>query len=352
MTVQQGRWQMAVRRGRRRGAKERQTAKGRWDEESPSARAGGEGYGDRGTWQNALALVLLIALVVMWWRWPAGGGSSQAYGPLDTCQRQPRFTAELGLVGSAIGTSIEGVKGLAVVDPSQPAPEGVYQHESWDDFGYLGPFTYDAEGNLYTAPVPLVSLEENPLGEQNRVLRMDTSSQVLSLLVELPPAAEPSSTNPYGVVGLAYDCETGSLYAASLAGSTAGEELGRIFQIRAADGQVLDVYEGADAMGLGVFRGSSGKRLYLGRTRSPEVQSLALDEAGGFAGDLRPEFSLTARARGGMDTARRLRFSGEAMRVHAFDFNYSLQVASEREELELDYAYDGDADAWLPIESP
>ena len=198
--------------------------------------------------------------------------------------------------------------------------------------------------------LPLVSLVENPLGLQNRLLRIDTDSQVMTELVTLPPAREPSSANPFGVVGLAFDCETGSLYASSLAGSTASEELGRIFQVEAASGRLRSQLDGVDAMGLGVFRGSGGKRLYFGRTRSPELHSVALDATGAFVGAPRLELSLADQVRGGLATPRRLRFgAGPQLRLHMMDFNYSLQVAAEREEREIDLRYDPAGDRWQLI---
>ena len=249
---------------------------------------------------------------------------------------------------ASIGTAFQGVKGLAIGDPTGNNGQGsLYQHPSWDDAGYLGPWTYDRRGNIYTGPVPLVSLVENPPEKQNKVYKVDTDSQVMAEFVDLPAAQPPSGANPFGVVGLTYDCDTELLYASSLAGSTAGQEVGRIFRIDLASGQVLNSLDGVDAMGLGVFNGAQGKRLYYGLTRKPEVWSVALDDKGNFAGEPRFEFSLAGLPTEGRQTVRRIRFgNGTDATLYLMAFNYTLQVAGERQETVLKFSYDPFTDTW------
>ena len=274
---------------------------------------------------------------------------SRLLGGADTCRHGPRFTTALGFSSQAsIGTAFQGVKGLAVGDPAGNNGQGaLYQHPSWDDAGYLGPWTYDRNGNIYTAPVPLVSLVENPPEKQNKVYKIDSDSQVMAEFVDLPAALPPSGANPFGVVGLAYDCDTESLYASSLAGSTAGQEVGRIFRIDLASGKVQETLEKVDTMGLGVFNGAQGKRLYYGLTRKPEVWSIALDESGAFLGEPRFELSLAGLPTEGRNTVRRIRFGAAAdATLYLIPFNYTLQVAGERQETVLKFGYDPFTDTW------
>jgi hypothetical protein len=270
----------------------------------------------------------------------------------DLCRRGPRFTAAMGFSQQAsIGTAIQGVKGLAIVDPAGDNGQGsLYQHPTWDDAGYLGAWTYDRRGNVYVAPAPLVSLIENPPEQQNKIYKVDSDSQVMAEWADLPAALPPSGANPYGVVGLAYDCDTELLYAASLAGSTAGQEVGRIFSVDLATGQVLNTLEGIDAMGVGVFNGAQGHRLYYGLTRRPEVWSIALDEQGRFVGEPRFELSLADLPTEGRQTVRRMRFgSGADATFYLVNFNYTLQVAGERQETILKFAYDPFSDTWSAV---
>lgn len=275
--------------------------------------------------------------------------TSAPLGGVTACRHSPRFITALE-VGprAALGTSVSGITGLAIVDPDGDNGTGsIYQHESWDDAGSLGPWVYDRAGNVYTAAAPLVSLVENPPEDQNKIYRVDTDSQTMAELLDLPPALPPSGANPFGVVGLAYDCETEHLYATSLMGSTAADEVGRIFQIDLESGEMMDQLEGIDAMGVAVFNGRDGKRLYYGLTRRPEVWSIPLDAAGHFAGEPQMVLSLAGLDMRGNDVVRRIDFTpGPNMLLRTMDFNYSLQIASQRDESRFEYVYDPENDGW------
>jgi hypothetical protein len=283
---------------------------------------------------------------------PAAPNQAAGIGPGGACQGTPHFVASLGTGPRAmIGTSVPGVKGLAVFDPDKPRDQGgIFQHPSWDDAGALGPYAYDADGNLYVAPAPLDNVQDNPVALQNRLYKVDTDSMEMTQLVDLPPGQPPSGANPFGVIGLAYDCASRQLFAASVAGSTAGQEAGRIFRVDPATQAATVLQDGVDAFGLATFNGAQGKRLYYGLARQPELYSVALDEQGAFADSPRRELSLADLADGTSDKVRRIRFpAGNRMTLHAYDFTYSLQVASEREERLFQYAYDAATDAWTRV---
>lgn len=302
-----------------------------------------------------------IILLLLGGRWLRSQQQNQAtptppiartLGGVDGCRRGPQFTTTLGLSGqAAVGTSFLGVKGLALFDPAGNNGQGsFYQHPSWDQAGYLGPWLYDRRGHIYTAPVPLVSLVDNPTEEQNKLYQVDTSSQEMREYLAFDWPLPPSGANPFGVVGLAYDCETESLYVTTLAGSTASQEVGRIYQVDLITGQIFDQREGVDAMGVAVFNGRDGKRLYYGLTRRPEVHSIALDAQGNFVGESRLEFVLTDDEGSGRIVPRRIRFTdGPTMSLNLIQFSYSLQVVAERQETLLTYSYDPFADSWSLI---
>lgn len=281
---------------------------------------------------------------------PSSGAPEAALvGAVDECRSGPRFQTALNLSPqAALATTFTNVKGLAIFDPAGNNGQGsLYQHPTWDDAGFLGPFITDRRGDIYVAPAPLVSVVENPPELQNRIYRVDSNNQEMALFLDLPWSQPPSGGNPFGVVGLAYDCETESLYATSLAGSTASQQLGRIFRIDLKTGQVTSQLDGIDAMGVSAFNGAEGKRLYYGLARSPEVYSVALDAQGNFVGEPRLEYSFAGDTVGGRRTARRIRFSGaDTMRLSLMDFNYSLQVASARQEDVVTLGYDADSDSW------
>jgi hypothetical protein len=266
-------------------------------------------------------------------------------GYVTHCLRPPTFIQQLGMGQQPlIGTSARGFVGFVVIDPQ--TGEG-YQDPSWDDAGYLGAYAYTERGDFYVAPAPQSSLELNPPEKQNILHRIDSSSAQLAPFVELPAALPVSANNPFGILGMAYDCDTGSLYASSVAGSTPTEEAGRIFQISATTGEILGSLDGIDAFGVGVFNTAEGKRLYYGKARSAELYSLPLDNEGRFAGEPRLEFSTTAFPDGDNRKIRRVVFTPEnQMVLYAIDFDFTLRVASVIENTVYRFTYPADGGEW------
>lgn len=283
-------------------------------------------------------------------------------GAANACRQNPYFAAAQGLPESlSISTNERLIRGLVVYDSSFTPDQvvlgapGVYQHPTWDDAGYLGPVATDSEGNIYTAATPRTGLLENPPEKSNIVYKIDSRSGEMRPLVDLPAAAPPAAGNPFGIMGLTYDCNTDSLYVASVMGSTFDSEVGRIYQVDARTGEVRDMLEGVDALGVAAFNGTSGKRLYFGAARKPELRSVALDRNGRFMALDEPAPAgprtdvLLAELGEGYDLrARRISFSaaGNEMVVRAVEFYYTMVAASEVRSVNFTFAYDEAGDSW------
>jgi len=321
----------------------------------------------------ALGLVVLLVAGGLWWarqggeaeiaqitaeaKTPAADASPQFtptptlppnIGPVNDCIHRPAFVSQLNLGDQLyIGTNLKGYMGLTISARQPDGRVAVYQHPTWDDAGNLAAYVLDADGNIYVAPAPFVSLDLNPPEEQNNIYKIDTNTGVMSLFIKLPWARPPDTTNPYGVMGLAYDCDTRSLYASSIAGSTYDEEVGRLFQIDTANADILSQFEGVDAFGLGVYRGVKGKRLYLGSARNSSIRSLPLAEDGSLGGEQRLEFFLQQAPGGKDERAKKIQFpEDDKMLVKGIEFNYTLRAASDFVEHDYTYRYDPANDAW------
>jgi hypothetical protein len=277
-------------------------------------------------------------------------------GGVTFCQAVPNFALEMGYDESAIMSTNETLKGLFIYD--RPLEIGapltnVYQHPSWDDAGYLGTPVNDGSGNIYAAPAPRVNLYDNPPGQQNTIFKVDTDTGVMAEYISLPSAAPPSSENPFGIVGLAYDCDTDSLYAASLAGSDRDSEVGTIYHIDLETGEIVSQLNEIDGFGLSVFNRYLGKRLYFGLARKSEVWSVALDSEGRIKGKPRLEFSMVGWGPDGDDKARRIAFRrADEMIVRGSAFNFNLIAGTERIQTDYLLRYDAVQDLWLLEGSP
>lgn len=271
-------------------------------------------------------------------------------GAADYCKTGPAFASQFGLqLPVAIDLRQQRDRGLSLMEGRQG---GKTLHlPEWEQAGYLGPHAIDRKGNIYVAPAPNINLEYNPPEEQNKVYIVGSQTGKMEKYLDLPWVSPPTANNPFGVVGLTYDCETESLYAASIAGSGFKEEVGRIYRIDLKTKAVMDQLEGVDAIGIGVFNHPAGKRLYFGSAREPEVFSIALDKKGNFKGNKRFEFSLAAQKGGSFDKGHRIQFLGEKqMVVKAIEFSYSLIAASNPKRNIYTLNYDPATDKWTLLD--
>ncbi|MGC9039133.1 MAG: hypothetical protein ACP5MJ_06490 [Roseiflexus sp.] len=280
---------------------------------------------------------------------------SSVIGGVTGCRGIPRFVARLGYADRlGISTSERTHKGLVIFDgrvpvSADPAQRDIHQEPSWDDAGTLGPFVIDRDGHIYTAAVPRTAVSDNPPGSLNVVYRIDSETAELQPFVTLPGAVG-SSENPFGILGMAYDCDTHALYVSTVAGSTRQAEQGRIVRIDLASKEISDEVIGVDAIGLAVFQGRAGKRLYIGLARSADVGSVALDTAGHATGEFRVDLALDERlAQFAAPRVRRISFDQTNMTLFVVPFAFNLRAVSEQQQVTLRYGYDAERDSWVPF---
>ena len=266
-------------------------------------------------------------------------------GVVDYCKRSPKFRDTQGFSTRAALSTIErGTKGAVMVEyDANGQLMRSYQDPSWDDAGYLGHVVLDRGGNVYTFPAPYVSLIDNPPELQNIVYRIDSTTAAMTRFYTLTATAPPTEANPFGIMGLTYDCDTESLYIASVAGSTRAETVGQIVRLDLATREVRFRYEGVDAFGVGLYMGPTGKRLYYGLARAPEIYSIGVDQTGDLLDDIKLEITLP-------DTtlkARRIVFGTDGtLQVRSRPFDFNLIVTSDRPEVVYNYQLDPTTQSW------
>ncbi|SEB12303.1 hypothetical protein SAMN05660964_03669 [Thiothrix caldifontis] len=269
-------------------------------------------------------------------------------GVANACQAMPAFISQTGVGQTvAIDTQQRGYTGLRLLNPQT---RKTWRHPTWDDAGHVGAFTRDKDGNIYVAPTPEVSLADNPPALQNRIYRIDAKSGEMALWLELPAVAPPSSSNPFGTMGLFYDCDTDSLYASSLAGSEPRQAHGRIYRIDVVSQQVKAQLEATDAIGVGVFNGAEHKRLYFGSARSSDVYSVALDASGDFTQDMRHEFALVTLPDGNSTSVRKFEFAERqgqyVMQAKELEFGFRLLAENNPHKRVYQFRYQAGDDRW------
>jgi hypothetical protein len=268
-------------------------------------------------------------------------------GPADACKEYPAYALRLGFDGPVyMSTNLRGYPGLVFIGQDKSGRRKLYQHPSWTKAGYLAAYVYDRAGNIYVGPSPLVSLWENPPDEQNRIWKIGGQSQIMSPFASLPPGAPPSPQNPFGIMGLAYDCDIDSLYVTSVMGSTPDAEKGRVFRVDLETGESEVINEGQDFFGVGILNTRHEKRLYLGSARTSGVYSVALDGGGNPIGSPSLEFYLSNFPGGANDQVKRIDFTDDnLLKIKGISFHYTLTVASAYPHSEYVFKRD-DSGGW------
>jgi hypothetical protein len=262
---------------------------------------------------------------------------------------RPQFTNALGFSQTlALDTRVSQVKGIALRElDSEGNILNTYQHPTWSSAGYMGAYIIDRHGDIYTAPIPFISILDNPPARANTIYRIHHETGDMLPYLDLPAGAPITAQSVYGILDLAYDCDTSMLYASSVLGSTYDRVAGRIFQIDPSNGQIRATLDGVDAFGLVVYNSAEGKRLYFGLARQPEVYSIALDSSGGFVGDPRPEISLAGMGFHHDERAQSITFPDvDVMQIKTILFDFNLVAPTETRQTIFEYTYNYDQHTW------
>jgi hypothetical protein len=269
-------------------------------------------------------------------------------GVVSGCRKIPQFIKRLNMRQPAIDSKqLDHNGGLLIRDMSNNA---TWQDKSWTKSGYLAAFERDDKGSMYVAPLPYVSLTLNPPEKQNQIYKIDTKSAKMNLFLKMPSPEVPNNKNPFGTMGLFYDCDTNSLYVTSVAGSLPKQEKGVIYQIDLTTNQVVSQLNNVDAIGVGVFNTLKGKKLYFGSARKPHIYSVYLDEKGHFVSNKKYELSLSEIQGGNTTVAKKFVFRRKnnkfIMTVKETEFGFRLLAENNPNKKKYHFEYSIADDKW------
>ncbi len=308
--------------------------------------------GERGFPWKLVLIGALIGLGVGLWGWflprKRPVPKKFPFGTADYCKQLPAFIEDNHLLQPVyIDLSQRRTLGLAFVEAS--ANGRLFTMPSWNDAGALGPYAMDESGNIYVAPIPYVSIEKYLPKDQSKIYRVDSKTGKMTVFIELPWAAPPGPDNPFNILGLAYDCDTKTLYVSTVTGSDYEHERGRIYQVDVAKGRIIDQRDNLDAIGIGVFNDKAAKYLYYGSARSSDIYRIKLGPFGEISKS-EPEFVLSLdKVKGGTtDKCHRIRFfQAGIMELKGIDFNYTLHAESDVQRNIYRFRYDKNTGKWV-----
>ena len=292
--------------------------------------------------RTIIAVFLSIAVVLL-------ANFDGLYAQSD-CRQQPEFIHQFGFdpTSAAISTSERKVMGVALIelDTKTGARGKTFQHPSWREAGYMSGVAIDEMGDVYVVAAPAVNVLYNKPEEQNWVYKIDHKTGIMSRFMELPAAAKPTEQNPYGTLGVFYDCDTRTLFVTSVMGSDQDKERGRVFAINLKTSQANIVSENADFMGIGIAKVAGKRLLMLGKCRTSEVYAIELGKDNKPLTPPHVALSLDNLGPRGDDRARKIRFINNALQINAASFYYNLTAPTEKPETVYIFTYSTAQNNW------
>jgi hypothetical protein len=272
----------------------------------------------------------------------------------SNCQGVPAFIKKVvpNTQGLAFSTSVKQKLGLWFIEPDENgnAKKLIYQDSTWKMGGWLGPMLTDKNGNIWCAPAPLVNVLDNPTEKQNNLYRVNPNTGKMELFLTLPNASKTSVENPYGIMGVTYNCEANVLYVSTVAGSTRKQQQGKIYCIDIENKKIQSTLDCGDAFGVGISLKDGFRKLYFGSARNSNIYSIGLNEKGSFLG--KPAFAFTLDGQGprGDDKAKKIREDAKGnLIITGYEFNFNLTAPFEKQENKYIFTYNFNVEKWVAL---
>jgi len=182
-----------------------------------------------------------------------------------SCSRLPYFLKSLKVQQPVlIDLSQKQFKGIAL--RSGKTLNKIMHPKQWEQYGFLGTYTLDKQGNIYLAPMPYISIEPTTFNLQKNIYKVDSNTGKLSIFMHLDEV-HPTPNNPYGINALTYDCDDGTLWVSAIDESDYQQEKGVIYHIDIKHKKIIQTVKGFDALTLTVVKSKKGKFLLAGSAR-------------------------------------------------------------------------------------
>lgn len=273
-------------------------------------------------------------------------------GQVTSCRAIPSFLGDIGFDKSRtyLSTSEKHVIGIQAVLASKPGDEtsnilDTYQHESWTQAGYLGALATDKHGDIYVIPTPKITNNLNPLDKQNIIYKIDGVTSVMEPYISLPTKTMDNHNNPYGLLGLTYDCYSEHIIVSSIMGSDEKNEVGQVYKVNLRNNTWTLIVDSIDVFGLSIQYVDDKKYLYLGKARTQDLIMFEIDNMCDIISPPQVVLNIAAIGPRGDDKIKKIKFyDSKTMVINITPFYYNLAAPSEDNQTEVRLKYF--ADKW------
>jgi hypothetical protein len=268
----------------------------------------------------------------------------------NQCKGYASFTKQFGFAPdrSAFTTNLTKKKGLFFIEmDANGNTVKLHQDSTWKQAGDLAALLTDETGNTWCLPAPVINTLYNPLRDQNNLYRVSGATGKMELFMKLPGIDTTNIENPYGLMGLAYNCDAHILYVSSIAGSTRSTQRGKIFAIDPINKEIIDTYSAGDVFGLGITKRDGYHKLYMGSARNSNIYTIGLTKEGKFVGTPQLAGSIQGLGPRGDDKVKKIREVGKGdLEITGFEFNFNLTAPAEKQEQKYTLKYNMGTEKW------
>lgn len=278
---------------------------------------------------------------------------SSSLNAQEDCRKQPLFISKWGfdVSKSALSSSEDKMMGPVLIEVENPEDHHsprtrFFQDSSWLQVGYIGPIVVDDNGDVFTVPHPFVNALNTSFEDLNSIYRIDSRSGKMEKFLAIPVENIPHHRNPFGILGLSFDCTSGKLIVSTVSGSSDKEMLGKIVSVDTKSKKIKTIVEGLDAMGVYIATVTGERRLYYGKARKSEIWSVPLNEKNEAIGSHKMEVNFEGLGYRGDDKARKIILTDDKMLITGVPFYYNLTAPRVKQESTYVFKYNKLNQSW------
>jgi len=258
------------------------------------------------------------------------------------CARHPQFLKELNVTQPiTIDLSQQQFKGLAFLWGKNFSK--VVHPKAWETFEHFSTYALDEVGNVYLAPMPFISIHPTTFNLQKNIYKLDTKTGKIEIFIHFDDV-HPSSSNPFGIISLVYDCDDQTLWVSAIDESDYREEKGVIYHIDVKTKKVLKKVLNVDALTISLLKTEKGKYLLMGSARKNGLYAYEISASK----IVEPAIKLLELPSAN-EHIRKIKVRGDnLLELQTIPFSYTLiaETSNQKERNHYDAKWDNNNNSW------
>lgn len=269
------------------------------------------------------------------------------FGLQKSCVRLPSFLKELHIPQPVmIDLSQQHYKGIALLYGKQM--QKALHPKAWEQYEHFSTYALDREGNIFLVPMPYISIKPTTFNLQKNIYKLDSRTGKIEIFMHFDDV-HPSSSNPYGINAITYDCDDNTLWVSAIDETDYDAQHGVVYHIDIRTKEVLSRIKGTDVLTLALLKNKKSKYLLAGGARTNVLYAFDLKryQKENMPIDFKPKvlFSLPSDN----EYIRKIKIKGlNHLEIQTIPFSYTLISQSAKNDRNYyQILYDASNSKWI-----